>query len=133
MSHNPDDSSSTISRQVRLWSLCLLFAFPAMAQKKGQVRPPSPVAAGRDGRLAYAADSLGNRIPDFSHCGYMSGGVQIPDVPVRVVVPYKKGDATQRIQGAIDYVASLPEDDHGFRGAVLLQKGNYEIAGALRI
>src|SRR5258708_5876313 len=39
-----------------------------------------------DGKLVYEADQRGNRIPDFGHCGYRGGGVEIPQVPVRVVV-----------------------------------------------
>ena len=55
----------------------------------------------------------------------------IPMVPVRMVVPGQPGDATATIQAALDYVASLPVDADGFRGAVLLGKGIYEIAGTL--
>src|SRR6185437_1665918 len=40
---------------------------------------------------------------------------------------------TLRIQSAIDYVAKLPLDKNGFRGAVLLQKGTYNISGQLKI
>jgi hypothetical protein len=50
-----------------------------------------------------------------------------------VIVPVSKGDATLRIQSALDHVASLPLDANGFRGAVLLQKGNYEVSGQLQI
>ncbi|SFE17029.1 hypothetical protein SAMN05518672_104746 [Chitinophaga sp. CF118] len=96
------------------------------AQKK--TAPVPPVSVGQDGRLIYTADSLGNRIPDFSYCGYMAGEVPIPDVPVRVRVPVMNGDATVRIQAAIDYVSSLPVG-----GAVLLDKGIYEVAGSLHI
>jgi len=49
------------------------------------------------------------------------------------MVPLAKGDVTQRIQAALDYVASLPVDANGFRGAVLLQKGKYEVYGQLKI
>jgi hypothetical protein len=49
------------------------------------------------------------------------------------VVPVSRGDATLRIQSALDYVAGLPVDANGFRGAVLLQKGEYEISGQVRI
>src|SRR5688572_5213060 len=70
-------------------------------------KPVSPLVAGKDG-LVYNADPLGNRIPDFSFCGYMASEEAIPTVPVKIVVPLSKGDATQRIQSALDYVASLP-------------------------
>jgi hypothetical protein len=85
-----------------------------------------------EGRLVYAADSRGDRIPDFSQAGY-SGGAVIPDPPVRVVVPSGSGDNGPRIQAAIDYVAGLRPDEKGFRGAVLLLAGRHEIAGSLRI
>jgi hypothetical protein len=91
------------------------------------------VDVGPDGKLVYATDARGNRIPDFSHCGYRGGGVAIPDVPVRVVVAPKKGDSTARIQAALDFVARLPADEHGIRGAVLLKAGRHELAGGLRI
>ena len=53
-------------------------------------------------------DEHGNRVPDFSTCGYAGGDRPIPDAPVRVVVAPVAGDETARIQKAIDYVASLP-------------------------
>ena len=49
------------------------------------------------------------------------------------MVPVKAGDATARIQSAIDYVSKLPLDEHGFRGAVLLLPGKHEVYGQLRI
>jgi hypothetical protein len=94
---------------------------------------PAPPLSSNHGKLVYTPDSLGNRIPDFSYCGYKASEQAIPLVPVKVVVPLSKGDATMRIQSALDYVASLPVDANGFRGAVLLQKGNYEVNGQLRI
>ena len=94
---------------------------------------PRFVYPGADGRLVYDADARGNRVPDFSHCGYCGGGVAIPDAPVRVVVPAAAGDAGPRIQAAIDYVAGLTPDAAGVRGAVLLLAGRHEVAGQLRI
>jgi hypothetical protein len=84
-------------------------------------KPVSPLVADR-GKISYNPDSLGNRIPDFSWCGYMASNEAIPAVPVKIVVPVAKGDATLRIQSAIDYVSSLLPDQNAFRGAVLLQK-----------
>ena len=107
---------------------------PVTAQKKTKdPEPPPPVAAEKGGRLIYAPDAKGDRIPDFSYCGYRAGESPIPDVPVRVTVPLKSGDATLRIQAALDYVASLPADRQGIRGAVLLDKGIYEVGGGLVI
>jgi len=91
------------------------------------------ISVGEDGRLVYGADELGNRIPDFSFCGYMGGNEPIPEIPVRVVVSSVDGDDTERIQSAIDFVSSLPADEKGIRGAVLLPKGRYMISGGLEI
>jgi hypothetical protein len=121
--------------------MCLLVAglfavlsLPVMAQKKAKApEPPPPVAAEKGGHLVYAPDAKGDRIPDFSYSGYKGGGSPIPDVPVRVTVPLKAGDAGLRIQAALDYVGTLPADRQGIRGAVLLEKGVYEIAGSLLI
>ena len=96
--------------------------------------PPRVISQRDDGKLAYLTASNGDRIVDFSTCGYLGGDEPIPNVPIRVVVTPKPGDATARIQAAIDYVGSLPAvDDRGIRGAVLLNEGTYEVAGGLRI
>lgn len=117
---------------------CLfILALAVTSQLTAQVIPPAPktklpaVALGPDGRLVYNKDSSGNRVPNFSYCGYMAGDKTIPDVPAKVMVPITNGDATIRIQAALDYVASLPAYKDGIRGAVVLEKGVYEIAGSL--
>jgi hypothetical protein len=102
------------------------------AQAKN-TEPLPPLTVAKNGHLIYNPDSLGNRIPNFSYCGYKASEQSIPDVPVKIVVPLTTGDATLRIQSAIDYVANLPLDKNGFRGTVLLQKGTYNISGQLKI
>ncbi|HSH94171.1 MAG TPA: hypothetical protein VK968_08500, partial [Roseimicrobium sp.] len=99
-------------------ALCLL----ATPYKSLSAAKPDPrvVSTGADGKLIYKADARGDRVPDFSHTGYMGGGVAIPDVPIRVVVSPAEGDATDRLQAAIDFVARLPADLSGFRGTVLV-------------
>ena len=92
-----------------------------------------PVSQGPDRRLVYSTDERGNRVSDFSYCGYMAAERPISDVPIRVVVPVVPDDATRRIQKALDYVASLPADANGIRGAVLLDKGTYSVSGSLTI
>jgi hypothetical protein len=101
-----------------------------LAQK--QVKPVPPLYSEK-GKLMYTADVQGNRIPDFSYCGYKASAQPIPMVEVKITVPEKQGDATARIQAAIDYVSKLPLDANGFRGAVLLLPGRHEVLGQLRI
>jgi len=123
-------SLATTYRRNFLLLTLLIFQQVLPAQK-----PEKPVVplSYEKGKLIYTPDSLGNRIPDFSYCGYKASEQPIPTIPIKVIVPVSKGDATLRIQSALDYVASLPPDANGFRGAVLLQKGTYEVFGQLRI
>jgi hypothetical protein len=94
---------------------------------------------GSDGKLVYGTyANCGdtrqlNTLPDWSSCGYMGGGVRIPDVPVVKTISPIQGDNTAHIQAAIDYVSQLPSDANGFRGALLLRKGTYSVEGTLRI
>ncbi len=129
-----------VSRIVkRACTLGLCISMLAFSENEGRaavggapkVKPVPPVSLDKDGRLVYAADEQGNRVPDFSYCGYKASEQSIPMVPVKVVVPVKEGDATSRIQSALDYVASLPADAHGMKGAVLLEKGTYKLNGRL--
>lgn len=108
--------------------LFTLYLNPVYTQKK-----PPPVSTGSEGKLEYISDSLGNRVPDYSYCGYMASNKPIPDVSAKIVVPITDEDATRHIQSAIDYLTSLPVDKNGFRGAVLLQKGTYRLSGRLKI
>ncbi len=107
----------------------LAFAAPAFAS---QVKTPF-VQSGRDGTLKYTADARGDRVPDFSRAGYGGGGVALPVASARARVSPAPGDAGPRIQAAIDYIAGLAPDASGLRGAVVLERGRYEIAGQLRI
>jgi hypothetical protein len=84
--------------------------------------------------LVYSNDDLGNHIPDVSYAGYMEGGVALPtNVPVQETLSPISGDNTTNIQNAINAVSALAPDTNGFRGAVLLEPGNYTIAGTLLI
>lgn len=99
----------------------------------------SLVYEGIDGHLVYGTyanegqTNSVNIIPDFSHCGYMGGGVAIPDVPVATTLSPRNRDDTHMIQDAIDYVSSLSPDANGFRGAVLLTAGRYQVSSSLTI
>jgi hypothetical protein len=84
----------------------------------------------------YANEGESNRdnlVPDFSNAGYKGGGVPIPMVPVKKTIKAIPGDNRQHIQDAIDAVQKLPLNKSGFRGAVLLQAGHYEVEGTLEI
>lgn len=88
----------------------------------------------KQGKLTYNADERGNRLPDYSYCGYRASEKPIPDVSNVVFVPRQEGDCSEIIQDAIDYVASLaPDKRTGFRGAVLLDKGTFVLRESLRI
>ena len=145
-----------------LLPLILLIA-GALAASAAENKPPRNQAAkdeykdasvhlGEDGKLVYTPDERGNLIPDFSRCGYMGGGVKIPDVPVKITLEPREGmpkeletydpknpilleagDDAQRIQKAIDEVSAMPLDENGFRGAVLLKRGVYRTTTTLWI
>jgi len=113
--------------------LVLILSAVALTTQAAAARPPSLVSVGRDGRLVYDHDERGNRVPDFSRCGYAGGDKAIPTAPVRIVVEPRSGDSTGRIQRALDFVAGLPLDSNGLRGAVLLLRGRHTVLGGLRI
>jgi hypothetical protein len=93
----------------------------------------SPWAAiGADGRLTYATLPTGERLLDFSYAGYMGGGVPIPTVPMSTTVSPSGGDDTAAIQAAIDSVSGKPLAN-GFRGAVVLAVGTFQLSGSLSI
>ena len=91
------------------------------------------VHKGSDGKLVYAPDYLGNRIPDYSGAGYKNGAVKIPDVPAVIEISPSGGDDTANIQSAIDYVSHLPVRNDGTRGAVQLTKGVFKVSGMFTI
>lgn len=86
-----------------------------------------------NGRLQYATDAENNRIPDYSYAGYRYGEVPLPTIPVVSTLGPVSGDNTSRIQAALDVIGNRPLDSNGFRGALRLLPGTYEIRGVLRI
>jgi hypothetical protein len=88
---------------------------------------------GADGKMIYVPDYKGNQIIDFSNSGYKGGGVKLPDVKAAIVVKPGEGDDTARIQQAIDFVSSLPIGSDGFRGAIVLDKGTFEVGKSLKV
>ena len=70
---------------------------------------------------------------DYSTCGYRASEKAIPNVPNAVFVKAVDGDCTDRLQRAIDYVATLKPNSEGQRGAILLGEGTFHIVGPLRV
>lgn len=87
----------------------------------------------KDGKVHYVIDQLGNRMLDYSYCGYRNSSCPIPDLPNAVYVSWQKGDNSKRIQKAIDVISSRKPDKNGYRGAVLLSEGDFELSESLRI
>jgi len=84
------------------------------------------------GSLEYKKTEKGDRIMDFSHAGYMGGGVAIPEVPVKKTINPSGADDTDAIQRAIDEISSMPLSGK-FRGAVLLAPGIFNITRPITI
>lgn len=123
--------------------LILVLYYPCLATYHASAsgKAPAPGAAahsawvypGKDGKLVYKTTPAGDKIMDFSHAGYMGGGVALPTVPVvKNVKPTGTPDATALIQSAIDEVAAMPLVN-GFRGAVLLEPGVYTCSGTITL
>ena len=116
-------------------SLALLVFASSASLWAAEPNYPTLVRTGADGRLVYRAyNETGDTVLDFSHCGYGGGGVALPNAPVKIrVQPKANGDDTARVQAALDELARLPLGPDGLRGAVLLTRGTYRIAGTLKM
>lgn len=94
---------------------------------------------GRCGRLVYGPyrargdAEAHHRLPDFSWAGYEQGGVALPEVAVAETVSPGSGDDTDRIQASLDAVSAREPGADGFRGAVVLEAGRYQLDHALEI
>ena len=119
------------SRGLGLGALLALFSLACHASSFAQ--ESKWVERGSNGRLVYTPDAEGDRLPDFSDVGYRGGKAPLPSVPVVVRIDPIAGDNTAHIQAAIDQVAAMPLDANGFRGAVRLSSGTYDIFGQLQI
>ena len=85
-----------------------------------------------DGSLQYTPDEKGNTIPDFSAVGFYHGDKNIPSVAVVTSISPSE-NAMQEIQAAIDKLSMQQPDSNGYRGAILLKRGVYNIPGSLFI
>ncbi len=107
----------------------LIFASSTLA---ADPQSPWAQAGATDGKLVYQSLPTGDHIMDFSHAGYMGGGVALPAVPVKMKVRPTGGDDTAAVQAAIDAVAAM-QPVNGMRGAVLLDGTKFNCASTLSI
>ena len=114
-------------------SLILLVLLPLSisSQNKSKIVFPD-----KDGKLVYTPyTNEGDILPDFSFCGYRGGGVALPDVETKIVIEPGnfENDDSKRIQDAINKLTKEKADNKGFKGAILLKKGKYNIQNTIRI
>ena len=95
--------------------------------------PTTLVEIDNTGTLTYAPNEVGDVIPDFSGVGYRNGEAPIPDVPVVLEISPVAGDNYDNVQNAINQVAAMPLQTNGFRGAILLKAGLYNISKEFKI
>ncbi|GAB6007612.1 pectate lyase [Dysgonomonas reticulitermitis] len=113
----------------------LFSVLTCLSYGKTYAQTQSKLVQMKNGKLEYTPyTDKGDIIPDFSGCGYMGGGVPIPDVPVAAIIQRPSGgDDHPRIQAVIDSVSRLQMKKDGFRGAILIKKGIYRISEPLKI
>jgi|GEM_PF-1336528 len=112
--------------------LILMLVLSSVALR-AQTGSSSWVRVGTDGRLQYTPDSKGHVLPDYSTVGYRSGDQAIPSVAVVKTLTALSGDNLAQIQAAINEVSSRSPDAAGFRGAILLKAGQYNVSNSLSI
>lgn len=99
----------------------------------------APLVSLQNGQLVYNnyanahQTNAVNKVPDFSNSGYRGGGVSLPNVPVIKTVQAVQGNCRALIQSAIDSVSALAADANGWRGAILLKAGVYQVDSSLTI
>ncbi|HRE80912.1 MAG TPA: hypothetical protein PLN52_07675 [Opitutaceae bacterium] len=125
--------------------LVSILAWGVPVLSNGAAQNPSPgnkagetvlISVTPEGRLTYQPwSSRGDRLPDFSHCGYGGGGLPLPKASVRETLEAESGhvDDSPRIQAALDRVSQLPLGPDGLRGAVLLKRGHYRCDSPLHV
>ncbi|NOV03691.1 immunoglobulin-like domain-containing protein [Paenibacillus planticolens] len=97
---------------------------------------PYPAFSVIGGKLVYVPDYRGNTVMDYSNAGYKGGGVEIPNVPVKLILEPSQdsnSDDTERIQNAINMLGRIDPDSNGFRGSILLKAGTYRVSSSIKI
>ena len=129
----------TTFHRIPFLALWLVIAIPAF-KADAQVTGGKWVYPSVSGNLLYQLDERGQRIADFSQCGYRGGTEPLPNV--NAVIPQNRWvylspddttDDTARIQAAIDSVEALTPDANGWRGVVYLNAGEYQLATTLTL
>src|SRR5687768_13271713 len=125
--------NTSIFHKVMLHLVACIFLSLLTIQVNGQTHNVSEwVSLNNKGRLVYKRLPTGDKIMDFSHAGYMGGGVNIPSPAVSITVSPLPGNNTDAIQQAIDQVAKK-KLSNGFRGTVLLKPGIYHCDRPIQI
>jgi len=120
-------TSMSMKTTLLLFLLALVFSVNSGAQTS------SLVSIDSEGNLRYTPDANGNVIPDFSMVGYHQGEIETPNIPAHITLSPSPGDRHAELQNAINAVAALTPNANGFRGAVLLTAGYYEVSETLTI
>ncbi len=123
----PSPTGSGHTRVALLACALLANAISASAQTNTLVN------YGSNGLLSYATIGSGNVVPDYSGVGYQNSEVAIPYVPTVLTLSAVAGDNRAAIQAAIDQIAAMPVQPNGFRGALLLNAGYYEVSNTLLV
>lgn len=112
--------------------------FVLISQSDLEAQSSQWVHYGQSGRLIYQMDHRGDRLLDYSSAGYKLGE-SIPDVG-SIVDPNRfvyltpiAGDNRTNIQTAINQVAAMPLNSHGYRGVVQLAPGQYDVSDTLEV
>ncbi len=116
----------------RAFAVGLALVFMGVSGSKAEAadKPPRYVELDASGKIIYASDVRGNRVPDFSCCGYRGGAWRSPTSRCTQSLLPPGVDNGPAIQAAIDQVAQRNPEERGIRGAVLLLAGRHEVSGS---
>ena len=92
-----------------------------------------PLIRSDQGGLVYELSIQGDRVPDFSYCGYMASAEAIPAVATRLRLTPSGGDDTRHIQAALDHLSQMAVNESGWHGALQLSTGDFLVNGTLKL
>lgn len=124
-----------VTRAIKFVVILGMAGFNAVAPQCADAQTSKWIKTGVTGRLIYVPDAQGDRILDFSNVGYKGRGNELVpnDIPTVMTISQIAGDDTANIQAAINAVSAMPMQPNGYRGALLLTAGDYDIATQLTI